>query len=328
MTVPMLQRIVLALAAVGLAGLLAACDEPVEQATQVPRPTRALVDTPEPTATPTPTTTVVPTATPQAVATHQPTATLAPTATLQPTVSPVTAVATPVYDRSGWQHWVDADGDCQDTRQEVLIAESLVPVTFMDDRRCRVASGEWLGPYTGQRFTNPRQLDIDHLVPLRHAHDTGAGAWSAARKREYANSLAQPAHLVAVEAGANRSKGAKGPADWRPPRQAYWCQYALDWRAIKQQWGLRIDEREAAALAEMLATCTGGAGATPAVAATITPEVVPTAAPPSTTYASCAAAVAASVQRVPGSRGGGRGFPAHLVPSARDGDGDGVVCER
>ena len=82
-------------------------------------------------------------------------------------------------------------------------------------------------------------------MPLRHAHDSGAGAWSAARKREYANDLAQPAHLIAVAAGANRSKGAKGPADWRPPNQAYWCQYATDWQAIKQQWGLRIDEREA-----------------------------------------------------------------------------------
>ena len=127
----------------------------------------------------------------------------------------------------------------------MLVAESLVPVTFTDDRRCRVASGEWLGPYTGQRFTDPRQLDIDHLVPLRHAHDTGAGAWSAARKRQYANYLAQPAHLVAVEARVNRSKGAKGPADWRPPNQAYWCQYATDWQAIKEQWGLRSDERMA-----------------------------------------------------------------------------------
>ena len=396
----MLQRMVLALAAIGIVVLLAACDEPAEQAP--PAPTRAPVDTPVPTATLAPTATLQPTATPRptatlapttthqsanpieaarqaieraqreireqaqlaaqqeqerreeerarraealervqrAVATQQPaatlaptatlqpTATLAPTVTLQPTASPVTAAATPVYDRGAWQHWVDADGDCQDTRQEVLVAESLVPVTFTDDRRCRVAGGEWLGPYTGQRFMDPGQLDIDHLVPLRHAHDTGAGAWSAARKREYANYLAQPAHLVAVEARANRSKGAKGPADWRPPEQAYWCRYATDWQAIKQQWGLRIDEREAAALAEMLATCTGGAGAAPAAAATITPEAVPTAAPQGSTYASCEAAVAAGVQRVQGSRGGGRGFPAHLVPSARDGDGDGVVCEQ
>ena len=171
----MLQRIVLALAAVGLAVLLAACgepavrpvgDEPAEQATQAPAPTRAPVDTPAPTATLAPTATQQPTVTPAPAAAQQPTPTLAPTATSapaatqQPTAPPVTAAATPVYDRGAWQHWVDADGDCQDARQEVLVAESLVPVTFTDDRRCRVASGEWLGPYTGQRFTDPR--------PARH----------------------------------------------------------------------------------------------------------------------------------------------------------------
>ena len=32
-------------------------------------------------------------------------------------------------------------------------------------------------------------------------------------------------------------------------------------------------------------------------------------------------------QRVQGSKDGGRGFPKAMVPSARDGDGDGIVCE-
>ncbi len=46
-----------------------------------------------------------------------------------------------------------------------------------------------------------------------------------------------------------------------------------------------------------------------------------------TVYDSCEAAVAAGEPRVLGSSGGGRGFPHATVPSARDGDGDGVVCE-
>ena len=57
-------------------------------------------------------------------------------------------------------------------------------------------------------------------------------------------------------------------------------------------------------------------------AATADPE------PETVTYESCAAAEAAGVQRQRGSKGNGRGFPAAVVPSARDGDGDGVVCER
>ncbi len=45
-------------------------------------------------------------------------------------------------------------------------------------------------------------------------------------------------------------------------------------------------------------------------------------------FESCDAAEKAGVERVPGAKGTGRGFPADLVPSARDGDSDGVVCER
>ena len=54
----------------------------------------------------------------------------------------------------------------------------------------------------------------------------------------------------------------------------------------------------------------------------------PTAEPEETMYGSCEEAAAAGEERVQGSRSGGRGFPKALVPSARDGDGDGIVCER
>jgi hypothetical protein len=78
-------------------------------------------------------------------------------------LAPAPAVA---YDRADWPHWVDADGDCQDTRQEVLVAESEIAVEFRDARRCTVARGRWRCPYTGQVITDPHELDVDHLVPL------------------------------------------------------------------------------------------------------------------------------------------------------------------
>ena len=159
------------------------------------------------------------------------------------------------YDRSEWRHWTDEDKDCQDARQETLIAESAVPVEFRDERRCKVASGRWIGPYTGTVVENPSDLDIDHMVPLYNAHKSGAWRWTAERKREYANYLEYPGHLIAATASANRQKGAKGPEEWRPPDESYWCRYALDWTSIKSQWGLTATEPEAAALLEMAATC-------------------------------------------------------------------------
>ena len=59
--------------------------------------------------------------------------------------------------------------------------------------------------------------------------------------------------------------------------------------------------------------------------ATLTPAPNQQASP---SYASCDAAEAAGERRVQGTQGRGKGFPARMVPNARDGDGDGVVCER
>lgn len=75
----------------------------------------------------------------------------------------------PEYQRKQWKHWSGADGDCQDTRQEVLIEESEIAVTFINSDECRVASGRWTDPYSGEVFTDPKDLDVDHMVPLRNA---------------------------------------------------------------------------------------------------------------------------------------------------------------
>ena len=93
------------------------------------------------------------------------------------------------------------------------------------------------------------------MVPLANAHRSGGWHWSKDRKRDYANDLSYPNHLIAVQSSANRRKGSKGPEDWKPPRREYWCQYATDWAAVKQAWGLTATQREAAALQEMLAAC-------------------------------------------------------------------------
>lgn len=137
------------------------------------------------------------------------------------------------YDRSTWKHWIDADGDCQDTRQEILIRYSLVPPTLSEDG-CRVVSGAWVGQYSGKVFTDPGELDIDHIVPLRWANDHGGEEWSELLKQVFAN---DPENLLPVKASENRSKGAKGPDEWMPKLNKEL--YIQQWKSVAGRYGLR-----------------------------------------------------------------------------------------
>ena len=237
----MLRRLVFAAIVAQLAVVLACGDATPSRPTSAPTPTAPATDAP--TSVPAPAT---------SIPTAQPARPVALVLTITVSERPGRI---PGYDRRDWDHWTDADRDCQDARQEVLIAESTVPVSFTDDRRCRVASGSWTDPYTGDVVEDPGRLDVDHMVPLANAHASGGHAWSEERKELYANSLRYPGHLIAVTASANRSKGADAPGEWRPPDRTYWCRYATDWVVIKNEWGLTATEREAAALREMLDTC-------------------------------------------------------------------------
>ena len=159
------------------------------------------------------------------------------------------------YDRDDWgSGWSDADSDCINTRHEVLILESLITVE-MDPSGCKVIGGQWFDAFTGTYVDDPGSLDIDHFVPLANAHASGGWAWPAANKRDYYNNLADPQHLIAVTASANRSKGARGPDEWKPPDSRYWCQYAYFWVGIKARWGLTATSSEINALQTMLEGC-------------------------------------------------------------------------
>ena len=266
----------------------------------------------------------------EASPTPTPASTATPVNILTITVAPVPE-GIPEYDRGDWRHWVDADGDCQDARQEVLIAKSLVSVTFETDRKCRVETGRWYGAFTAVYADDPGDLDIDHLVPLKNAHLSGGWSWDAEMREEYANNLSDPDHLIAVTASANRSKGAKGPEEWGPPDLDYWCQYATDWTEVKARWGLTMTPYEADIVMDMLGTCEHP----PEVDAWMVLESrvgehkpEPAEEPQNSVYGSCQEAEFAGESRFQGSQGGGLGYPKAMVPSARDGGGDGVVCER
>ena len=99
------------------------------------------------------------------------------------------------------------------------------------------------------------ELDIDHMIPLKNAHDSGGWQWSKEKKKDFANDLLDPDHLIAVTSSANRKKGARSPDQWKPSNQVYWCEYARDWIRIKSNWELSVTSRESEALQLMLSTC-------------------------------------------------------------------------
>lgn len=159
------------------------------------------------------------------------------------------------YDRALFVHWIDSDGNGCDTRQEVLIAESLVPV--VKGSGCTIVSGQWSSWYDGATWTNPSDVDIDHFVPLGEAWASGASHWTPQQRQDYANDLGNPASLVAVTDNVNSSKSDSDPTNWMPPLPGVACQYVVDWVAVKYRWNLSIDEAEQSVLGNQI---TGACG--------------------------------------------------------------------
>ncbi|MFJ9420661.1 HNH endonuclease family protein [Streptomyces sp. NPDC101249] len=157
------------------------------------------------------------------------------------------------YKRTSFKHWVDADRNGCDTRQEVLISESRIKPTI--GAGCKVTAGEWYSYYDGVTVTAPGGLDIDHMVPLAEAWDSGASSWTAERRERYANDLEADRSLVAVTARTNRSKADQDPSDWLPPLADARCTYAADWTATKLRWGLTVDGRERETLVQLADGC-------------------------------------------------------------------------
>jgi hypothetical protein len=163
----------------------------------------------------------------------------------------------PAYDRQEWHpRWEDADGNCRDTRQEVLAREAFPGTVVWDDEGCKVRRGLWRDPYTGERRTDPAHLDIDHVVPLAWAHAHGGAAWSTERKRAFANELGYPGALAATIAAVNRSKGSKGPAEWVPPRDGTAsCDYGQRWAIMLVLYDLTPSDADREALRLLVRKC-------------------------------------------------------------------------
>jgi len=154
------------------------------------------------------------------------------------------------YNRDLFPHWITISGACN-TREEVLKRDG---TNVSVNSSCYPTSGSWFSPYDGATWTNPADVDIDHMVPLAEAWSSGAWAWTTSKRQTYANDLGGP-ELWAVTDNVNQSKGDKDPAQWQPPRAAFRCTYARAWIQAKWFYNLSVDSAEKSALGGMLATC-------------------------------------------------------------------------
>jgi hypothetical protein len=160
------------------------------------------------------------------------------------------------YSRENFEHWSRANDFGWDAPESSCDAREAALIRDGEDVEvgsgCKVTSGSWYDPYTDQTFTDPSDIDTDHIVALGNAWRSGASAWDNAERERYAN---DPEVLLSVEDNANQSKGDKGPEAWKPPNEAVWCDYAQRWVGIKDKYDMSINPEEKEALTQMLDGC-------------------------------------------------------------------------
>lgn len=157
------------------------------------------------------------------------------------------------YQRTLFPHWIDADGDGCNTRYEILIAEATTAPKVGSP--CVLTGGRWYSWYDDTSWTDPADLDVDHVVPLAEAWDSGARAWSTTRRQAFANDLGDTRTLAAVTDDVNQAKGDQDPATWMPGYAPVRCRYVADWVAVKLRWRLTVDTAEQRALAGWADDC-------------------------------------------------------------------------
>ena len=154
------------------------------------------------------------------------------------------------YSRDLFNHWITISGTC-DTRETVLKRDGSNVVT---NSSCSATSGSWYSPYDGATWTNASDLDIDHMVPLAEAWDSGASAWTSTKRQQFANDLTRP-QLIAVTDNVNQAKSDQDPATWMPSVTSYRCTYVRAWVQVKYYYGLSVDSAEKSALTSYLSGC-------------------------------------------------------------------------
>jgi hypothetical protein len=236
------------------------------------------------------------------------------------------------YDRSQFgQPWTDdvsvagGHNGC-DTRNDMLRRDLQAVVIKPGSNGCTVLTGALApDPYTGRVIVFTRgagtssAVQIDHVVALSDAWQTGAQRLTLAQRTDLAN---DPLNLQATDGPTNQQKGDGDAATWLPPRTAYRCTCVARQVEVKARYHLWVTPPEKAAIMRVLASCGATTPATspPPPTATIAPQpALTTTSSVDVYYDSCAAVYTAGKAPLY------RGQPGYR--SGLDGDSDGIACE-
>ncbi|HEV7623374.1 MAG TPA: HNH endonuclease family protein [Amnibacterium sp.] len=152
--------------------------------------------------------------------------------------------------------WLDVDRNGCDTRDDVLRRD----LQHVTSAGCKVETGLLADPYTRKAIhfvrgaTTSEAVQIDHVVALSEAWQTGAQQLSQAQRERLAN---DPTNLFAVDGPTNQAKGDGDAATWLPPNRSFRCTYVAHQVAVKATYHLWVTAAEKAAIERVLAACPG-----------------------------------------------------------------------
>ncbi|QLL23355.1 HNH endonuclease [Actinobacteria bacterium IMCC25003] len=156
------------------------------------------------------------------------------------------------------QAWADVDRNGCDTRNDILNRDLTDVVYKPGTRNCVVLSGTLVDRYSGETINFVRgnissmEVQIDHIVALSNAWQTGAFKLSAEQRKALAN---DPLNLFAVKGRLNSQKGDGDAATWLPPLKSFRCAYVAQQIAVKAKYSLWVVAPEKAAMVSILAKC-------------------------------------------------------------------------
>ena len=156
--------------------------------------------------------------------------------------------------------WSDVDRNGCDTRNDILNRDLSSIIYKVSSKDCVILSGILLDPYSGESIdflrgvSTSSDVQIDHVVALSNAWQTGAFKLTLAQRTAFAN---DPGNLLAVKGRLNSQKGDGDAATWLPPRKSYRCEYVTKQVSIKAKYGLWLTAPEKEAMLRILKTCPG-----------------------------------------------------------------------